>query len=204
MTARAAVARALAGLCGVLLAGCAGAGPGVPPPAAPAPVAAPASALPTGPAPLPVGDEVTATSLEIPAIGLAASRLEPLGLLPDGSLAAPAGWQDVGIYADGPVPGERGPAVVAGHVDSVSGPAVFYRLRSLRPGDRITVGRSDGRVVGFEVDRVVSVSKDRFPTELVYGPTPDAQLRLITCGGDFDRAVHSYRDNTVVLATATA
>lgn len=158
--------------------------------------------LPAGPLPLPVAEPITATALDIPAIGLSTSALEPLGLQPDGALAAPVQWQRAGYFADGPVPGERGPAVVAGHVDSVSGPAVFFRLAELRPGDRIDVGRSDGRSITFEVDRLVSVPKDSFPTDLIYGPTPDAQLRLITCGGDFDRAARSYVDNTVVLATA--
>ena len=101
------------------------------------------------------------------------------------------------------MPGDRGPAVVAGHVDSVAGPAVFYRLRELRPGDEVVVDLSDGRTVTFRVTGSLQVPKDAFPTEEVYGPTPDAELRLITCGGEFDRSVRSYEDNTVVFAVRT-
>ncbi|WP_235928091.1 class F sortase [Goekera deserti] len=199
-------ARALAAVtAAVLLAGCGGQGNSA---AAPSPSGAAATsgatpALPTGPAPLPPASTVTATSVVIPAIGVDAAPLEQLSLLPDGSLAAPRDFARAGVFADGPLPGEQGPAVIAGHVDSAAdGPAVFFRLPDLRPGDEVTVGLSDGSTVRFLVDRLVSVPKDAFPTDLVYGPTPDAQLRLITCSGDFDSVERSYVDNTVVFATA--
>ena len=108
---------------------------------------------------------------------------------------ARAGW-----YAAGVVPGDQGPAVIGGHVDSRSGPGVFFRLRTLRPGDLIDVTRSDGRTVRFPVIAVALYPKDRFPTEAVYGPTSGPELRLVTCGRAFDRSARSYDDNVVVDA----
>jgi sortase (surface protein transpeptidase) len=90
--------------------------------------------------------------------------------------------------------------VLAGHVDSTDGPAVFFRLRELAPGDEVLVDRADGSTVRFEVRSVQRHPKDAFPTEQVYGPTPRAELRLITCGGEFDAGERSYRDNVVVTA----
>jgi sortase (surface protein transpeptidase) len=91
--------------------------------------------------------------------------------------------------------------VILGHVDSTTGPAVFYRLRDLEPGDPVRVTRGDGSVAIFEVDRLEQHRKTRFPTDRVYFPTPEPTLRLVTCGGDFDTAAGSYRDNLVVFAT---
>jgi sortase (surface protein transpeptidase) len=93
--------------------------------------------------------------------------------------------------------------VVTGHVDSADGPAVFFRLRELVPGDEVLVDRADGTTARFTVTRVERHLKDAFPTQAVYGPTADAQLRLVTCGGDFDRSARSYEDNVVVFARAT-
>jgi hypothetical protein len=90
--------------------------------------------------------------------------------------------------------------VIAGHIDSRRGPAVFFRLRELRPGQEITVARGDGSSVRFAVDGVARYPKQTFPTEAVFGPSPDPLLRLITCGGSFDRSQRSYRDNVVVTA----
>jgi sortase (surface protein transpeptidase) len=90
--------------------------------------------------------------------------------------------------------------VIAGHVDSRSGPAVFYRLRELRPGDQVRVERADGTGLRFVVDTRRRFPKAGFPTEAVFGPTPEAALRLVTCAGPFDRARGSYRDNLVVFA----
>jgi sortase (surface protein transpeptidase) len=90
--------------------------------------------------------------------------------------------------------------VIAGHVDSRTGPAVFYRLRELRPGDPVLVERADGTRLRFVVEATRSYPKDGFPTADVFGPVPSAALRLITCAGDFDRARGSYRDNLVVFA----
>ena len=144
-------------------------------------------------------------ALDIPAIGVH-TPLRSLGLQSDGTVQvppltrdAPAGW-----YKNLATPGEAGPAVVLGHVDSAKdGPAVFYRLRELRPGARVSVDRADGRTVHFVVRSVVRYPKQDFPTAAVYGPTPDAELRLVTCGGTFDALRRRYRDNIVVYATMT-
>jgi hypothetical protein len=135
--------------------------------------------------------------LRIPAIGVD-TALQPLGLRADGTLQPPSAWQTAGWYDDGVTPGEPGPAVVAGHVDSISGPAVFYRLRQLRPGDLAVVQRRDGRMLTFVADTVAIYPKSAFPTAAVYGPTPLPVLRLVTCTGDFDWQAHTYLDNLVV------
>lgn len=166
-----------------------------PPSTASAPPAASASApaTNTAPAPLPV-------SVEIPAIGVHAPVI-PLGLQPDGEIQVPADVQHVGWYRLGPAPGQIGPAVLLGHVDSAhSGPGVFFRLGALRNGDVITVARTDGSAVSFIVYAVREYQKDFFPTALVYGPTPDPEIRLITCGGAFDRHTGHYLSNIVVFA----
>lgn len=138
--------------------------------------------------------------VRIPALGVD-SALERLGRLPDGTIAAPRAWERAGWYAQGPRPGQRGPAVVLGHVDSTSGPAVFYRLATLRPGDEVLVDLADRGTLVFRVDRTARYPKDRFPTEAVYFPTLDRVLRLVTCGGTFDPATGHYRDNVVVYAS---
>jgi len=94
----------------------------------------------------------------------------------------------------------RGPAVVLGHVDGNRQKGIFYRLKELTPGDRISVSRKDGSTAVFVVRKVDQVDKDAFPENLVYGNTSDAELRLITCGGSFDRTAHSYVDNVIVFA----
>ena len=143
--------------------------------------------------------------LDIPAIGVH-TPLISLGLQPNGTVEvppldrdAPAGW-----YKNLATPGEAGPAVILGHVDSArDGPAVFYRLRELQPGDRLSVGRADGSRVRFVVRSVARYSKKNFPTAAVYGPRPGAELRLVTCGGSFDALRGHYRDNIVVYAAMT-
>ena len=141
--------------------------------------------------------------VEIPAI-VVSSPLVPLGLNPDGTMQVPGDFQVAGWFTGGPQPGQLGPAVIAGHVDSRTGPAVFYRLRDLRPGDQIRVVRADRLVVRFEVESLASYSKQALPDEAVYGATTAPALRLITCAGTFDRARHSYRDNLVVSAVRVA
>ena len=138
--------------------------------------------------------------VEIPAIGVS-SPLVRLGLNRDRTMEVPGDFQVAGWFTGGPEPGQLSPAVVAGHVDSRTGPAVFYRLRDLPPGDQIRAVRADHRVVRFEVDSLASYSKQALPTEAVYGATTAPVLRLITCAGGFDRAVGSYRNNLVVSAT---
>jgi sortase (surface protein transpeptidase) len=115
-------------------------------------------------------------------------------------LAVPTDFARAGYYTGRPVPGATGPAIVVAHVDSKSGPAVFKRLRELKPGDEVVVTRADGSDVVFVVDRIESHPKNRFPTRAVYDPTPDATLRLITCGGSFDRKAGHYRDNVIAFA----
>ena len=127
--------------------------------------------------------------------------LEALRVGPDGELGTPRDFARAGWFADGTAPGDVGPAVIAGHVDSYRGPAVFHRLAELRPGDTVEVRRG-GVWTTFRVERTARYAKDRFPTGQVYGPTPDPQLRLVTCGGDFDRRLRSYEDNVVVYAVA--
>jgi Sortase domain len=141
--------------------------------------------------------------LAIPAIGVA-TRLVRLGLEADGGMQVPEDFDRAGWFAEGPVPGQLGPAVIAGHVDSRSGPAVFHRLRDLRPGDAVLVELADGARLRFLVEQAGSFPKAGFPTAAVFGPVPSAALRLVTCAGDFDRARGSYRDNLVVFARLAA
>ncbi|MCG5437019.1 class F sortase [Micromonospora foliorum] len=146
------------------------------------------------------------TSIEIPRIGVDATIMS-LGTNPDGTVQVPpldkadqAGW-----YEPGASPGETGNAVIVGHVDSaVLGPAVFFDLGALTPGDTVTVRRADGVPATFTVDSVKSYPKTAFPTELVYGPSDRPSLRVVTCGGQFDAAAKSYPDNIVVFATLAA
>jgi hypothetical protein len=140
--------------------------------------------------------------LLIPTIGVD-SRLQRLGRNADGSVEVPLEWQVAGWFAEGPAPGERGPAVILGHVDSRTGPAVFYHLRELQPGDAILVKHAQGRVSKFLVDRVEQFDKNGFPTQAVYFPTLEPVLRLITCGGDFDHSSGHYRDNVIAFASLT-
>ncbi|MGC4885625.1 class F sortase [Micromonospora sp. DT227] len=143
--------------------------------------------------------------ITIPRIGVRADVLA-LGVNDDGTVQVPpldqamnAGW-----YKLGASPGELGNAVIMGHVDSAKiGPAVFFRLGELRPGDTVSVERADRTEVTFQVDGLKSYPKDQFPTELVYGPSDRASLRVITCGGRFDEQKRSYTDNVIVFATMT-
>jgi Sortase domain len=145
-------------------------------------------------------DGVEPARVRIPAIGVDADVV-PLGLLPDQTMEIPSDFAQAGWFTGAPRPGRLGAAIIAGHVDSRSGPAVFYRLDELRPGNRIEVAGPDGATVAFTVERVEQYPKDAFPSAEVYGYTPDATLRLITCGGDFDPAGRHYLDNVVVYAT---
>jgi sortase (surface protein transpeptidase) len=139
-------------------------------------------------------------SLTIPAIGVS-TQLVQLGLTASGTLQVPASTAVAGWYTGSPRPGQTGAAVIAGHVDSQAGPAVFFRLRLLRPGELVYVRRADGSLAVFQVTAVQSYLKTQFPTAAVYGPLPDAELRLITCGGTFDSTTGHYLSNVVVSAT---
>ena len=159
-------------------------------------------ALPATPAPLTTSATPVPVRLQVPAIGVD-TALEGLGLLADGSLASPSTFPEAGWSQAGVRPGDPGPAIVAGHIDSYQGPAVFYDLGKLRAGDTATVTRSDGSTVTFTVESSAQYAKSNFPTADVYGPTPTPELRLITCTGRFDRGARSYDDNLVVTAVAT-
>jgi sortase (surface protein transpeptidase) len=128
------------------------------------------------------------------------SALQSLALQPDGTLASPSQWQIAGWYAAGPRPGQLGPAVIAGHVDSTAGPAVFYQLPRAQVGDDVVVTDNLGTARHFTVIEIDQYPKDKFPSQAVYGPAAVPTLRLITCYGVFDEASHSYRDNLVVTA----
>lgn len=142
----------------------------------------------------------TALGVSIPSIGVS-SEFVPLGIDPaTGVLIPPASYDVAGLFSEGPVPGEVGPAIIAGHVDSRAGPGVFYRLEEMAVGDVISVSMSGGVQLDFQVLAVAQYPKDAFPTDQVYGPTPERELRLITCGGTFDSSRRSYRDNIVVYA----
>ncbi|TVT19081.1 class F sortase [Amycolatopsis rhizosphaerae] len=146
-------------------------------------------------------DKLRPTQVKIPKIG-ADSSLITVAVNKDGEIAVPsvkepmqAAW-----YRLSPVPGEVGPSIILGHVDGNNQPGVFFKLKDLAPGDEILVTRSDGKDVRFVVDRTTQVPKDKFPSDAVYGNTDKPELRLITCGGVFDHAEHSYQDNIVVYA----
>jgi sortase (surface protein transpeptidase) len=151
------------------------------------------------PAPLPRSVPVRLT---IPAIGVSAQVI-PLGLDAGGGVAIPplstpflTSW-----YDQGPAPGQDGPAVLLGHVDAAAvGPAVFYKLGDLVPGDLVYVSREDHRTAVFRVTAVAMYQEQDFPTKQVYGFTPDPTLRLITCGGDYDARTHYYLDRTIAFA----
>ncbi|MGW5741909.1 class F sortase [Amycolatopsis sp. NPDC003861] len=184
-----------AGVALALVLALAGCGTAEPPKAAP-------------PAPVPSSVPVTVpfkglrpTSVKIPKIG-AESSLLAVAVKPDGSISVPsvhtpmqAAW-----YKLSPVPGDVGPAIVLGHVDGDKKPGIFFKLKELAPGDEVDVDRSDGKKLKFVVDRVTQVPKETFPREAVYGNSSAPELRLITCGGAFDHAEHSYKDNIVVYA----
>lgn len=137
--------------------------------------------------------------LVIDAIGLDAV-IEPVELADDGSLAPPESASRVGWFSQSSRPGELGPAVFVGHLDSRDGPAVFARLRDLVVGDIVRVGGADGSSASYVVSAVDRYPRESFPTEAVYGTTPESSLRLITCGGPFERGT-GYADNVVVAAT---
>jgi Sortase domain len=139
-------------------------------------------------------------SLQIPAIGVR-TRLVRLGLTTSGALAVPPTAAVAGWYTGSPRPGATGAAVIAGHIDSVSGPGIFYRLGTLRRGELIYVRRANRSLAVFRVTAVRTYLKTQFPTRAVYGAVPDAQLRLITCGGAFNYATGHYLSNVIVFAT---
>jgi sortase (surface protein transpeptidase) len=177
--------------------------PESPPPVPPPPAASAAAAAPAD-------DFVSSRTyptvavpvrLRVPALHVN-SRIVDLGLQSDGAVEVPGSTAVAGWYDKGPRPGQPGPAVILGHVDSTRGPGIFFDLYRLRAGTLIEVDRSDGSTASFRVTKVSKVAKTRFPTDLVYAPTLDPTLRLVTCGGSFDQARGSYRDNIIAFAAA--
>lgn len=155
------------------------------------------------------GNEPTAQTVAEPARVHVASRgitasMIPLGTHDDGSLEVPADARTAGWWSGGAAPGQQGPSVIVGHVDSRDGPGAFFGLAEVAVGERVTVERTDGSLVHFRVRRVETHPKDAFPTAAVYGPTDAPTLRLVTCTGRFDPVVRSYDDNVVVFADLEA
>ncbi|MFF4877614.1 class F sortase [Micromonospora sp. NPDC000668] len=155
----------------------------------------PPKKFPVLPASRPVGLAIHTLDLQAPVHGV--------GIAPDGTIAVPdaARAQEAGWYDQGPTPGQYGPAVIVGHVDTTSGPAVFHKLRDLRSGDQIEVTRSDRSVAVFEVDSVERFDKAQLPVDEVYGDFSRPSLRLITCGGRWVGGETGYADNVVVFAS---
>ncbi|MGH3949824.1 MAG: class F sortase [Pseudonocardiaceae bacterium] len=139
------------------------------------------------------------TSVSIPALDID-GPLTKTGLNDDRTLEIPE-FGDMSWFERGVTPGDPGPAAILGHVDTRSGPDVFYRLHELTPGDEIIVESEDGESLTFVVNRVEQHAKETFPTEAVWLPTSKPELRLITCGGDFDNRERSYRDNVIAFAS---
>jgi sortase (surface protein transpeptidase) len=183
------------GVAGLVLSRGSGAAPGSPLLRVPAPDG-PAAGVPWPGSRHPVARPVR---LIVPAIGVRTPLIR-LGLTTAGTLQVPASTGVAGWYDRSPRPGQTGAAIIAGHIDSLAGPAVFFRLASLRAGDRAYVRRADGTLAVFRVTAVRTYLKSRFPTAAVYGAAPGPQLRLITCGGTFDHTTGSYLSNVIVYA----
>ena len=139
-------------------------------------------------------------ALTIPAIDVHTTLIK-LGVTAQGTLQVPTSTSVAGWYTGSPRPGAVGSSVIAGHIDSDLGPGVFFRLRLLHSGDLVYVREANGRLAVFRVNSVHMYPKNHFPTRTVYGPSPDAELRLITCGGLFDHATGSYLSNVVAYTT---
>ncbi|MCY4175676.1 MAG: class F sortase [Acidimicrobiaceae bacterium] len=138
--------------------------------------------------------------VRIPRLGVQAP-IVPLGLQDDGTIEVPERADLAGWWLGGPEPGETGPAVILGHVDSEESEGVFFHLRYLSSGDEIHIDRVDGSTVTYVVEHLETHDKDAFPTDAVYGPTEAPTLRLVTCGGDYDFDERTYPDNVVVFAS---
>ncbi len=159
-----------------------------------------AASAPTSSAAVTVVARSTPVELRVPAIGLTVP-LSGLGLNPDRTVEVPTDFQRPGWFSLGPSPGQQGSAVILGHVDSYRGPAVFFRLRTLKKGDEVSVALADGAVTHFVVTEVATYLKDAFPAQLVYGPHGSSALQLVTCGGEFDPVARSYRSNVVAFTS---
>lgn len=186
-----AICMVLVALCGLLV------GRYLAAPAAPA-------ALPTSAGTIPAAGTAagasTPTAIKIADLKIS-STLGQVGLNKDGTVEVPTNYAQAAWYRYGPTPGALGPAVILGHVDSRNGPAVFYNLTSMKPGQVIEVTRADNTTARFRVDAIKTFLKSEFPTEAVYGPIDYAGLRLITCGGVYDQKAKDYQSNVIAFAT---
>ncbi|RKT36664.1 LPXTG-site transpeptidase (sortase) family protein [Microbacterium sp. AG1240] len=169
-------------------------------PAVPEPTRTPAA--PEPPPTAAIVEALAPASVRIPAIELDEPLID-LGITAEGDMEVPEDFDEVGWFTGGGRPGGRGPTVIAAHVDSPTGPAVFLRLEQLVPGDTVEVTDTAGSTFSYVVTEVADYPKSAFPTSRVFGAVADDQLRLITCGGVFDTAAASYVDNRVVYAERT-
>jgi len=151
----------------------------------------------------PVAPRPAPVALRIPAIGVDVS-LSTLGLNADHTVQVPTDFQQAGWFGLGPSPGQTGSAVILGHVDSYTGPAVFFQIRTLRAGDQVNVSLADGAIAHFQVSAVAMYAKDQFPAQQVYAPHGGSALQLVTCGGTFDTHTRSYLSNIVAYTTLVA
>jgi sortase (surface protein transpeptidase) len=190
------VACVVLGVTAVVCSAIAAAAPAPPPPAPPSAVSSSEASFHSVRSYADVAEPVR---LRIPALQIDAP-LTHLGVAPDRTIEVPADFAVPGWFDQGPRPGQPGPAVILGHVDSKAGPAVFYRLNRLPVGAEVFVDRADGSTVDFRVRGTQHVHKTAFPTDLVYAPTLEPSLRLVTCGGPFDHTKSSYSDNVIVYA----
>jgi len=191
------VAALLAGLLiGALFFGGSKQATALPQPAAPTTATAPVPGLVTALA------HAEPVQVDVPAIGVSSSLVD-LGLNGDGTLEVPVDFAKAGWFTGGNYPGDPSgpPALIAGHVDDYTGPAVFYKLRDMAVGDEVLVTRSDNTVAVFTVTETQQYPKDEFPADQVYAPVGDSELVLVTCTGEFDQGARSYLDNLVVRAT---
>jgi sortase (surface protein transpeptidase) len=187
------------GACGMAIASNSG-HPASPPAGKPKLVPVPRGDRAPVPKPTSSGKIAKPASLIIPAIGVK-TKLIRLGVMSSGALQVPVSTAVAGWYTFSPRPGSIGSAIIAGHIDSYRGPGVFYRLGLMKNGERIYVRRTNRTLAVFRVTGKHTFLKSHFPTQDVYGPTPTAQLRLITCGGTFDAATGHYLSNVIVFAT---
>lgn len=151
-----------------------------------------ARAVPVSVSP-PVSIKIPAMFIDQPLVGLRVNRS-------DGSLTPPDGWNDIGWWSAGPAPGAAGAAVIAGHVDSETGPAVFAGLGSLKGGSKIVIDRADGSVATYAVYKTSYYDREHFPSDVVYRQKGSSELHLVTCAGQWERGVHHYAQNYVVFA----
>jgi LPXTG-site transpeptidase (sortase) family protein len=149
---------------------------------------------------------VTPRAIRIPALNVTSSDVAPMGLKPDNTLQTPPlskAGSEAGWYDESPVPGDTGPSIVVAHIDGNGKLGLFAHLSQLQAGDQVQVDRSDGQTATFTISRVLTVDKKSFPSQLVYGDTPDAELRMVTCGGLADPVHHRYLGQTIVFARLT-